>query len=410
MRTLAVLASALALAVLGGCQRDAKPAFKAEPVSRGSISEVVTATGEVSALITVSVSSQVSGTIWKLHVDFNTAVKQGQILAEIDPRLFESVLERAEAGLAAAQADVEKARAALMDSERNERRLSALNAKGLVASAEADAAVAARDGAAAGLHAARARVLQARAERDGAATNLAFTKIRSPIDGIVISRTVEVGQTVAASLQSPTLFLIANDLSRMQVLANVDEADVGKVREGLMARFTVDAYPGEVFQGRIREVRQAPTTVQNVVTYPAVIEAANPDRKLRQGMTASISMITNQRADALRIPNVALRFRPAGEGKPADAAQKAEKGSAVALAAARADGGHPRGDADGGRPGARKGSAYRLEDGNATKVPLLVGISDGRYTEVLSGLSEGDQVILADGSAAGSQGVKRGPF
>ncbi|HEY6002564.1 MAG TPA: efflux RND transporter periplasmic adaptor subunit [Anaeromyxobacter sp.] len=407
MRTLVVLASALALAVLGGCQRDAKLAFKAEPVSRGSISEVVTATGEVSALITVSVSSQVSGTIWKLHVDFNSPVKQGQILAEIDPRLFESVLERADAGLAAAQADVERARVALVDAERNERRFSTLNAKGLVASAEADGAVATRDGAAAALHAARARVLQAKAERDGTATNLAFTKIRSPIDGIVISRSVEVGQTVAASLQSPTLFLIANDLSRMQVLANVDEADVGKVKEGLLARFTVDAYPGEVFQGRIREVRQAPTTVQNVVTYPAVIEAANPDRKLRQGMTASISMITNQRADALRIPNVALRFRPAGEGK---AGEKVEKGSAVALAAARADGGRPRGDADGGRPGARKTSAYRLEDGSATKVPLLVGISDGHYTEVLSGLSEGDQVILADGSAAGSQGVKRGPF
>jgi HlyD family secretion protein len=410
MRTVVVLASAAALAVLGGCQRDAKPAFRAEPVTRGSISEVVTATGEVSALITVSVSSQVSGTIWKLHVDFNSAVKEGQILAEIDPRLFDSVLARAEAGLAAARAEVERARVALVDAERNERRLSTLNAKGLIASAEADAAVAARDGAAAGLHAARARVLQARAERDGAATNLAFTKIRSPIDGIVISRTVEVGQTVAASLQSPTLFLIANDLSRMQVLANVDEADVGKVKEGLLARFTVDAYPGEVFQGRIREVRQAPAAVQNVVTYPAVIEAANPDRKLRQGMTASISMITNQRGDTLRIPNAALRFRPAGERKPGD---KGEKGSALALAAistARADDGRITADAvDGVRPGARKASAFRLEDGNPAKVSLLVGISDGHYTEVLSGLSEGDQVILADG-AAGSQGVKRGPF
>jgi HlyD family secretion protein len=403
MRTFAVLAAAAALAVLGGCRGDTKPAFRAEPVTRGSISEVVTATGEVSALITVSVGTQVSGTIWKLHADFNSPVKQGQILAELDPRLFVSVLERAEAGLAAAQADVERARVALVDAARNERRLSALNAKGLVASAEADAAVAARDAGAAALHAAQARVLQARAERDGAATNLAFTKIRSPIDGIVISRAVEVGQTVAASLQSPTLFLIANDLSRMQVLANVDEADVGKVREGLLARFTVDAYPGEVFQGRIREVRQAPTTVQNVVTYPAVIEAANPERKLRQGMTASISMVTNQRADALRIPNAALRFRPAGEGK-AEKGQKDAKPSAVALAAMSA------GRGEGGRPGARKTSAYRLQDGGPAKVSLLVGISDGHYTEILSGLAEGDQVILADGVAAGSQGVKRGLF
>jgi HlyD family secretion protein len=413
MRALVAFASAVAIAALGGCQRDARPAFKAEPVTRGSISEVVTATGEVSALVTVSVGTQVSGTLWKLHADFNSLVKKGQVLAEIDPRLFDAALDRAEAGLAATQADVERARAALLDAERNERRLSTLNAKGLVASAEADAAVAARDGAVAGLHAARARVLQAKAERDGAVTNVALTKIRSPIDGIVISRSVEMGQTVAASLQSPTLFLIANDLSRMQVVGNVDEADVGKVKEGLLARFTVDAFPGEVFQGRIREVRQAPTTVQNVVTYPAVIEAANPDRKLRQGMTASISVVTNQRSNVLRIPNSALRFRPGGDGKAGDKAEKGEKAPPapiVALAAARADGGGKADAAESARPGGRKASAYRLEDGNPVKVSLLVGISDGHYTEVLSGLSEGETVVLADGAASAPQGVKRGPF
>jgi HlyD family secretion protein len=279
-----------------------------------------------------------------------------------------------------------------------------------VATAERDGAEAARDGAVAALHAAEARVLQAQAERDAAATSLALGRIRSPIDGIVISRSVDVGQTVAASLQSPTLFLIANDLSRMQVLANVDEADVGKVREGLRARFTVDAFPGEVFEGRIREIRQAPNTVQNVVTYAAVIDAPNPGRKLRQGMTASVTLVTNQRPDALKVPNAALRFRPPGEGgeggKPADPVRVAAR--LTALSAARADDAAPAQAGEGARPSGRRATAYRVAGGELEKLSVLVGISDGRYTEVVSGLAEGDRVAVAEVAAA--QGVKRGPF
>jgi len=402
MEKLVALLSAVALATLAGCQGEPKAVFKSEPVTRGSISEVVTATGEISALITVTVGTQISGTISRLHADFNSAVKRGDVLAELDARLFDAALARAHAGLAAADADVERARVALEDAKRTEARFSALYAKGLIASAEADAALAARDGAAAALQAARARVLQAKADRDTAATNLTLTKIRSPIDGVVTSRTVEVGQTVAASLQSPVLFLIANDLSRVQVLAAVDEADVGKVKSGLTARFTVDAFPGEAFQGRIREVRQAATTVQNVVTYAAVIEAANPERKLRQGMTASISMITNERGDALRIPNAALRFRPAGDSKGDKAEKGGEKGTVV-LASAKADGRHK----DALPPGVRRSSAYKLVDGVPQKVSLQIGISDGHFTEVVAGLAEGDQVVLG---AAATKEVKRGPF
>jgi HlyD family secretion protein len=410
MRKLAVLSSLATIAVLGACKPEQKAAFKTEPVTRGSISEVVTATGEISALVTVSVGTQISGTLARLHADFNSKVKQGQVLAELDARLFEAALARADAGLAAAQADVERARVALEDAQRNQQRLSSLYEKGLIASADNDAGLAARDGAAAGLQAARARVLQARADRETALTNVALTKIRSPIDGVVISRTVEVGQTVAASLQSPTLFLIANDLSRVQVLAAVDEADVGKVRDGMTARFTVDAFPGEVFQGKIREVRQAPTNVQNVVTYAAVVEAANPERKLRQGMTASITVVTNQRGEALRVPNAALRFRPPAEGKGGDKAAKGEEGKAspVRLASAKLDGGRHAADAEALAPGVRRAAAYRLQDGAPVKVPLQVGISDGHYTEVISGLSEGEQVVLAE--MAAGQGVKRGPF
>jgi HlyD family secretion protein len=296
--------------------------------------------------------------------------------------------------------------------------------------------VAAREGAQAALQGALARVLQARADRDTAQTNVELCLIRSPIDGIVISRAIDVGQTVAASLQAPTLFLIANDLTRMQILANVDEADVGKVKDGLQARFTVDAFPGEAFEGRIREVRQAPNTIQNVVTYAAVIDAPNPDRKLRQGMTASVTIVTSQRGDALRVANAALRYRPAGEdggrgggggGRPDGGAGGGERGPGPRASGtpgvARADSGEagarPRPAADrpgedgGPRRGGRRGRAYRLLGGKPSAVEVQVGISDGRQTEVVSGLAEGDEVIVGDtggGSPGGPQGGPRRGF
>src|SRR6266704_3011390 len=227
MRSAAALS--LACLALEGCKRGASTSFRTEELTRGPISEVVSATGDVSAIVTVNIGSQVSGIVSKLYVDFNSQVKKGQPLADLDPRLF-----------------------------------------------------------AANLSGTKAKVLQARADRDMAAANLEFARIRSPIDGIVVSRAVDVGQTVAASFQTPTMFTIANDLTKMQVLAHIDEADVGKVHEGAQARFTVDAYPGDEFSGVIREVRQAPNTIQNVVTYDAVIDASNPERKLRQGMTAAV--------------------------------------------------------------------------------------------------------------------------
>ena len=410
MRTAKAAAACLALATLAACGREAAPTYKTEQVTRGSLSEIVSATGEVSAVVSVSVGSQISGAISKLYVDFNSKVQKGQILAEIDPRLFEVARARAVAGLFAADADVEKARVALVDGQRSEARLGELFAKGLLARAEVDTAVSAREGAAAALRAAEARVLQARADRDAAATNLSLCKIRSPIDGIVISRSIDVGQTVAASLQTPTLFLIANDLSRMQVLANVDEADVGKVKEGMVARFTVDAFPGDVFEGRIREVRQAPTAIQNVVTYAAVVEAPNPERKLRQGMTASVTVVTNHRKNAIRVANAALRYHPPGE---VGSGEKPSRGKAPVVADAWADSPDrsPKARPDDPLPaGARKVTAYRLEGGRAVRVALAVGISDGRRTEVFSGLGEGDEIILADGSSAAGHGGKHGPF
>jgi HlyD family secretion protein len=410
MKLRAALVSSSLIAALAACAGGAKPgAIRSQRVTKGALAEVVSATGEVGALVTVNVGSQVSGTISRLYVDFNSVVRKGQVLAELDPRLFQAALGKAEAGSAAARADALRARVALLDARRTEERTAKLLAKSLVAAADLDAATAAREAAEAALQAADARVRQALADERAAATNVALCRITSPIDGVVISRAVDVGQTVAASLQAPTLFLIANDLSRMQILAAVDEADVGKVKDGMPARFTVDAYPGEVFQGRIREVRQAPTSIQNVVTYAAVIDAANPERKLRQGMTAAVTIVTNQREGALRIPNVALRYRPAADREGADAPSLAAAalGRAAAADRPRAKGADA---AATGRPGVRKVDVYRLEAGRPVRAAVLVGITDGHATEVLSGLGEGDEVAVGEATVVASAGGKRGPF
>ena len=409
---------ALIAVLLAACGRKQAAGYRTDAVTRGPVSEVVNATGDVSAIVTVNVGSQVSGIIDKLYVDFNSPVKKGQPLATLDPRLFQAQLEKADATLASAKANVEKAEAAYADSKRIAARQQELRRTNLVSQAELDTAVATRDQNAAALSAAKASVLQAKADRDMAAANLEFTKITSPIDGIVVSRSVDVGQTVAAAFQAPTLFLIANDLTKMQILANIDEADVGKVRAGLEAKFTVDAYPGETFSSQIRDVRQAPNTIQNVVTYPAVIDAPNPDRKLRQGMTASVNITSARKDEALRVANAALRWKPddatAGQDTSAPQRQGPAPQARTATAAAR-------GTRDGAGPGSgptpqaqgRPGRVYKLQDGKPVPVLIRVGLSDGQRTEVIDGLAEGDNVIVGGGdagSSSSSQQRRRGPF
>ena len=390
------------------CNRKEAESFRTEAVTRGGVSEVVNATGDVQAIITVNVGSQVSGTIDRLFVDFNSMVKKNQLLATLDARLFQAQLEKADAGLASAVANVERTRVQLEDTERQVTRLRSLLEQKLIASSDVDTAAANRDAAAAQLSANRAGVLQARADRTLAATNLAFTKILSPIDGIVVSRAIDIGQTVAAAFQAPTLFTIANDLTKMQILANIDEADVGKVHEGQTASFTVDAYPGEQFNGKIRELRQAPTTIQNVVTYAAVIEAPNPDRKLRQGMTAAVTVIASRRDDVVRVPNAALRWKPA-DFVPAESGKRGGPGGAAP--GAKGDG--AKGDGAKPTPGVRVGRVFTLDSGKPVLVPLRLGISDGQRTEVIDGLAESDQVIIGEGGGAAkgpSAGPRRGPF
>ena len=409
-REMRALPLSLAVLVAAACGRKEAVSYRTDAVTRGPVSEIVNATGDVSAIVTVNVGSQVSGIIDRLYVDFNSLVKKNQLLATLDPRLFRAQLEKADATLAASKANVEKAEAALADSERILKRALELRQGNLIAQADVDTAQATRDGNKAALSAAKASVLQAKADRDMAATNLAFTRITSPIDGIVVSRNVDVGQTVAAAFQAPTLFLIANDLTKMQILANIDEADVGKVHEGLEAKFTVDAYPGETFSGSIREVRQAPNTIQNVVTYQGVIDAPNPEHKLRQGMTASVTITAAKKDDALRVSNAALRFRPEGEAGPAEGAPQ-QAGQRPQGAMARNPNAASRGGPGAQQGPGRAGRVYKLENGKPVAVFIRVGLSDGQRTEVIQGLNEGDQVIVSEGGGSKPSGpARRGPF
>jgi HlyD family secretion protein len=354
-----------------GCKADT-PSYRTDPVTKGDIQQTVTATGTVNAVTTVQVGTQVSGTIKILYVDFNSRVKKGQIIAQIDPSTFESQVQQAQANLLSAQANLEKAQTALANDKKTFERNKVLLAKNLVAQSDLDTAETNYQTDKAMVASANAQIEQAKASLDYAKQNLAYTKIVSPVDGVVISRNVDVGQTVAASFQTPTLFTIAQDLTKMQIDTNVAESDIGVVKLGQEVDFTVDAYPDTTFEGKVWQIRQAPITVQNVVTYDVVIQVNNKDLRLMPGMTANVSIIIQTRKNALRITNAALRFRMSERPQ-----------GAVAGAAA-------------GAGGERKGpSIWVLENGKPKRVAIVPGISDGIYTEIVSGdLKEGQDVII----------------
>jgi HlyD family secretion protein len=288
-------------------------------VQKGNVTAKVTASGTLSAIVTVQVGAQVSGRIAEIPkgVDFNAKVTKGEVIAKIDPQLFEAAVEQAQANYNASVASLNKAKVQAADAVRIAKRSKALLADKLVAQADYDTAQATADAAEAQVKAADAAVEQNRASLHMAQVNLGYTTIVSPIDGVVISRAVDVGQTVASALQTPTLFTIAEDLRKMQVDTSVAEADVGRLRDQMSATFTVDAYPGERFTGTVRQIRSAPQTVQNVVTYDAVIDLENPELrpgelKLKPGMTANVTFIWAERDNVITVPNAALRFRPPG--------------------------------------------------------------------------------------------------
>ena len=360
--------------------RENKVQFKTVPVARGDLLAAVTATGTVSAVTTVQVGTQVSGTVKELFVDFNSPVKKGQLLARIDPALSEAKVAQSRANVQAALANVEKAEAALADANRTLERNRTLYARNFIARSDLDTAETNRLSALAQLNVARAQVEQQKAALHQDETTLDYTRILSPVDGTVISRNVDIGQTVAASFQTPTLFSIAQDLTRMQIDTSVDEADIGRIKVGQSVRFTVDAYPDNTFPGRVSEIRNAPTTVQNVVTYNVVVKVANPELKLKPGMTANVSIITRQEKGVLLVPNAALRFKWQPSAAPSG----------------RPGAGPPAGAPQAARANMAKASGVWVLDGQKPRrVPLTLGISDGNQTAVLEGeLKEGDAVII----------------
>lgn len=283
------------------------------PVVRGDVVSTVGATGALESVTTVQVGTQVSGIIKELHVDFNSIVRKGQVIARLDPSLFETQIEQARANLVRSQADVERLRVTVEDAKTKLARAEELSAKNLIPRSELESAQVAVRAADAQLRSTEAQVTQAQASLNQNQVNLDHTVISAPIDGIVISRNVDVGQTVAASLSSPTLFVIAADLSKMKVSASIDEADVGRIRPSQHVRFRVDAYPTEEFTGTVLQVRLQPVVVQNVVTYATVIAVPNPELKLKPGMTANVTIEVARRDDVLKVPNSALRFRPTNE-------------------------------------------------------------------------------------------------
>lgn len=462
-----VIVGLIALSGLGSwayLRGQSRVEYRTATVERGDIEATISATGNPNAVVTVQVGSQVSGNIKELYADFNTKVRKGQLVARIDPEIFvakvnqakgnldnaqavvlnaramrqktEADIANARASLEAAKANVARAKVAVLDAQIKLRSRINLFKEGGISAEERDSAQATYDSNLAALEAskamdraagytlratqaqhevtmaqiaaAEAQVKQNEAALNQAQVDLDHTYIRAPVDGTVVSRNVDVGQTVAASFSAPTLFLIAQDLTKMQVDTNVDEADIGQIRVGQDAMFTVDAFPGEIFKGKIVQVRQAPMNVQNVITYNAVIGVANPDFKLFPGMTANVKILVNKRENVLKIPNAALRFRPP------DLKELPKQGGNIS---ARSSQGWPTGQ---GAPGIRDvqktGGDQTIwvlgKDRQPRPVTVKLGLADERFTEIIEGnLDEGHEVIVGTASKNGqTAGGSAPPF
>ena len=373
-----------------------EPKYRTAKVERGNVAAKVTATGTLSARVTVQVGTQVSGRLAQIFVDFNSPVKKGQVVAKLDPLLFQAAIARARATLMQAKGQMAKAQTNFEQALRTLERTKKLRADSLAGDIEVEIAQTAHDAARADTAVAAGSIASANAALNEAQINMGFTTIVSPIDGIVLTRSVDVGQIVAASLSAPVLFTIAQDLMLIQLDTYVSEADVGKLAPGMEAGFTVDAYPGQRFKGTVREVRNAATTVSSVVTYDAVLDVANDDLKLKPGMTANVSVVYAEAADALVVSNAALRFTP-----PASALPSGSSGAAVGPGRRRGGGeGGPSGEGfPGGRRRGEEGSTRRtlwvLSGVGVAPRRVEIGVTDGSKTEIKSTeLAAGDEVIL----------------
>ncbi len=391
---LAMLACVLLLAAGGGWYflRGSKNeiSYSTAKAERGSLSATVTSSGTINPVVTVTVGTPVSGIIKELFADYNSQVKKGQVIAQIDPATYRALVEQSRGSYLNAQANLDKAKVTLADAERTLKRYQNLVKDGSVAVSDYDTYATAAASARAAVGAAAGSVAQAKGAYDQAQTNLNYTTITSPVDGIVISRVVEVGQTVTASMSTPTLFTIAQDLTKMQISATVDESDIGKVHEGGNATFTVDAYPETHFSGTVTQVRNAATTVSNVVTYSVIVAVDNSELKLKPGMTANVTFVAATRENVLKISTACLRFRPkTADGKNIEA----------------------------GRLETGKKRIYVLVGGKPQPVVITTGIGNDKETEVSSGdLAEGAEVILeaqtgtaAKATSTNPLGTSRGP-
>jgi HlyD family secretion protein len=386
--------------------REHKSAYHLEKarVERGDLVGRVTATGALSALVTVQVGSQVSGRIASLYADFGERVKRGEVIARLDPQLFQAAAEQARANRNAAVGTLHESITKADNAKKQLARADELKSKNLIAAADFDSADLQAASSAAAVDTARGDLEQARANLHQAMVNLGYATVISPINGVVISRNVDVGQTVQASLQAPTLYTIAEDLGKMQVHAAVSEADVGRLAPQMPASFVVDAYPNVRFKGVIRQIRDAPQTLQNVVTYDAVIDVDNPDHRLKPGMTANVTFVYAERKGVLRIPSAALRFLPPPEllaesgltpPNPKKAAHKKDKSKEHPVAGARGPAGGPVPASDDAADGAApRRTVWTWRNDRLTAVPIEVGVTEGSNIEVRSGeLAEGDVIV-----------------
>ena len=367
-----LLAAALIAAAVFGWRQyksvSPEQRYKLQALEKGELKQSVSANGTLNPVTLVNVGTQVSGAVKKLYVDFNDKVEKGQVLLELDPALLNAQVKQSDANVQSALASVELARA-------NQVRTQGLFAQEYVSRQELDQSVQAHK-------AARAQLALARAQNERDRAQLAYSIIRSPVSGVIVARNIDVGQTVAASFQTPTLFQIAQDLSRMQIDSSFAEADIGSIRVGQAVRFNVDAFPNRNFKGVVKQIRLNPTTQQNVVTYNVVISVGNPEQILLPGMTSYVSIVVAERADALLVPNAALRFKPAENGAENNGAMQDKQ-------------------ANGKKPGkkrdANSGTVYILQGKELKPVNISLGITDSRNTEVLGGdLKAGDKVVVGE--------------
>lgn len=387
--------------------------YRTAKVTRGDIEAIVVTTGTINPVTLVDVGSQVSGKIAKIYVDFNSRVKKGDILAEIDQSSFLTRIKQAEANYQSAKASLERARVTMETSKKKYERALKLFEQKLISPEEKETAETNYFNAVADYQSALARLEQAKSQLESSRVDLSYTVIKSPIDGVVIKRNINVGQTVAASFQAPVLFQIANDLTKMQVECSVDEADIGKIKEGQKVRFTVDAFPEESFEGVVSQVRYAPEVVQNVVTYTTIVSVENPEMKLRPGMTATVSIIVGEARNVLRVPNAALRFRP--QLSPEEmkkmfeelrAQRRSTSGNSASSSGRRPPFSGERGASQGERSAkdkSRQGMAmvWVLEEGHKLRpMPVKTGVTGDEYTEIVRGdLKEGDEVVIGTGAS-----------